>query len=279
MEDYSDSDTSSESEYNSDQGSTHSSDHDEDEPTEDLEPENSEPVHDEYENAPWNLQAQLQARLNKARLAQLHIDIKARAQLPDPTYQKLPRSWPARPFDVRILPDYVQHPIHYFELFWSLEIWNMLVENTNAYAQHKVAQHKESKSEKKLRWWKAVTLYEMHIFIALLIYIGIVGTSNIRSYWNKNGLTIHRPMESMTFWRFQQIMRYFHVSPLPASHRPTPSWHTKLEPLASQLRTKFKAYVVLGQNVSFDEMMVPFAGRSKHTLKMKNKPIKEGFKI
>jgi hypothetical protein len=28
---------------------------------------------------------------------------------------------------------------------------------------------------------------------------------------------------------------------------------------------------VLGQNVSFDKMMVPFAGRSKHTLKMKNK--------
>jgi hypothetical protein len=53
----------------------------------------------------------------------------------------------------------------------------------------------------------------------------------------------------------------------------------KLEPLASLLRTKFQAYVVLGQNVSFDEMMVPFTGRSKHTLKMKNKPISEGFKI
>src|SRR5277367_3600419 len=35
----------------------------------------------------------------------------------------------------------------------------------------------------------------------------------------------------------------------------------------------------IGQDVSFDEMMVPFSGRSKHTLKMKNKPISEGFKI
>jgi hypothetical protein len=119
----------------------------------------------------------------------------------------------------------------------------------------------------------------MYIFIALLIYIGIVGTSNIISYWDKSGLTIHRPMESMTFWRFEQIKWYFHVSPLPASHLSIPRWHTKLEPLASLLRTKFKAYVMLGQDVSFDEMMVPFAGRSKHTLKMKNKPVKEGFKI
>ena len=114
----------------------------------------------------------------------------------------------------------------------------------------------------------------MCIFIALLIYIGIVGTSNIISYWDTNGLTIHKPMESMTLFRFQQIKWYFHVSP-PITTR----WYMKLELLASQLRTKFQAYVVLGQNVSFDEMMVPFARRSKHTLKMKNKPVKEGFKI
>ncbi len=37
--------------------------------------------------------------------------------------------------------------------------------------------------------------------------------------------------------------------------------------------------MVLGQNVSFDEMMVPFARRSKHTLKIKNKLVKEGFKV
>jgi hypothetical protein len=86
-------------------------------------------------------------------------------------------------------------------------------------------------------------------------------------------------MEFMTLFRFQQIKWYFHVSPPPTSRLSTAHWYTKLEPLCSLLRTKFQAYVVLGQNVSFDEMMVPFAGRSKHTLKMKNKPINEGFKI
>jgi hypothetical protein len=53
----------------------------------------------------------------------------------------------------------------------------------------------------------------------------------------------------------------------------------KLEPLASLLCTKFQAYIVLGQNISFDEIMVPFSGRSQHILKMKNKSISEGFKI
>jgi hypothetical protein len=114
----------------------------------------------------------------------------------------------------------------------------------------------------------------MCIFIALLIYMSIVDTSNTISYWDKDGLTIHKPIEYITLFRFQQIKQYFHVSALHTTY-----WHTKLEPLASLLRTKFQKYVVLGQNVSFDEMMVPFAGRSKHILKMKNKPVNKGFKI
>jgi hypothetical protein len=121
MEDYSNSDTSSESEYGSSQGSIVGSDCDKDEQSQDLEPEPSE-FYDEYENALWNPDAQLQAQYNATLLAQLHSDIKARAELPDPTYEKLSRSWPTRLFDVRILPDYVQHPIHYFELFWGPKV-------------------------------------------------------------------------------------------------------------------------------------------------------------
>jgi hypothetical protein len=55
--------------------------------------------------------------------------------------------------------------------------------------------------------------------------------------------------------------------------------YRKLEPLASLLRVEFQAYVALGQNVSFNEMIVPFAWRSKHTLKIKNRSVKESFKI
>jgi hypothetical protein len=114
MENYSDSDTSSESELDSVRGSLAESDDDE---TQDLEPEPSE-YYDEYRNVPWNPDAQIKAQLDAVQLEQLHAEIKARAEIPeDPPYPKLPRSWPFRPFDVCILPDYVVHPIHYFELF------------------------------------------------------------------------------------------------------------------------------------------------------------------
>jgi hypothetical protein len=54
MEAYSDSDTSSESEYNSSGGSAAVSDCDEDDPSQDLKPEPSEYYDDEYRNTPWN---------------------------------------------------------------------------------------------------------------------------------------------------------------------------------------------------------------------------------
>jgi hypothetical protein len=158
----------------------------------------------------------------------------------------------------------------------------MLTTNTNAYAQYKEARSQYyGNAEGKPRWWKAVTLYEMRIFIALIIYISIVSTSNIASFWEKTGNTVHKPMVFMTYYWYQQIMWYFYISPLPQTTRTytTIPWYIKLEPLASLLWTKFQAYVILGQNVSFDEIIVPFSGRSWHTLKMKNMPISEGFKV
>jgi hypothetical protein len=154
IENYSNSDTLSESEYESDQGSALGSGCDEDEPTENLEPELSATIHDHDYDAyysPLTVEAQLQAQHNATLLAQLHADIKGRAQLPDPTYQKLLQSWPTRPFDVRILPDYIKHPIYYFELFWGPEVWNTLVENTNTYTLYKEARYKTNKTEKKSR--------------------------------------------------------------------------------------------------------------------------------
>jgi hypothetical protein len=61
MENYSDLDTSLESDYESSQGSAARSDCDEDE----NESEPSE-FYDEYENAPWNLESQFQSQLDAA---------------------------------------------------------------------------------------------------------------------------------------------------------------------------------------------------------------------
>jgi len=97
--------------------------------------------------------------------------------------------------------------------------------------------------------------------------------------------------------RFAQLQRFLHVSPYDPTEPPDPTqdeiekmnseqlrqlnkmWWRKLEPLISTFRANCQAHWIPGSNVSVDEMMIKFYGRLKYTLKMKNKPIKQGFKI
>ena len=82
----------------------------------------------------------------------------------------------------------------------------------------------------------------------------------------------------MSLTRYQQLKRYLHVSD-PGISLETRDWYLKLEPLASTLQQRFQQYYLPSTKVAIDEMVVRFCGRSQHTLKIRNKPIKEGYKI
>ena len=57
-------------------------------------------------------------------------------------------------------------------------------------------------------------------------------------------------------------------------------WFTKLETLINHVReVSYNLIHTLGSYLSFDEMMIRFMGRSVETHRMKNKPIKEGYKF
>jgi hypothetical protein len=53
----------------------------------------------------------------------------------------------------------------------------------------------------------------------------------------------------------------------------------KLEPLASHIRNVSKQLYIPASNVSIDEMIARFFGRSGHTFRIKNKPTPQGYKI
>ncbi|KAF8930119.1 hypothetical protein BGZ58_008454 [Dissophora ornata] len=71
--------------------------------------------------------------------------------------------------------------------------------------------------------------------------------------------SIH-PVHDLT--RFHQIKRFFHVSP-PSEPNHNDLWTAKVEPLSSKLESAFRRYY----------------GRSKRTVRMKNKPVSTGYKI
>ncbi len=80
----------------------------------------------------------------------------------------------------------------------------------------------------------------------------------------------------MSLKRFEQIKRYLHIfSPIATIN----NYFEKLEPLLSKVHDVSKQLYTPNSNVSVDEMMVRFSGRSVHMVRIKNKPTLEGFKI
>src|SRR6185312_3997359 len=56
-------------------------------------------------------------------------------------------------------------------------------------------------------------------------------------------------------------------------------WFSKLDPLASHVQMISKSICIPSSNMSIDEMITRFSGRSMHTVRIKNKPTPEGYKI
>ncbi|GET00680.1 piggyBac transposable element-derived protein 4-like isoform X1 [Rhizophagus clarus] len=165
-------------------------------------------------------------------------------------------------------------PYSIFSLFFSIEILNIIVENTNEYAKSKFAEKKRS--------WDDLTLSELKIFLAIIIYMGLFKMPSMKDYWNnKQQFPIHNITRYMTCLHFEQIKRFLHISSINSQLQSnvSASLFPKLEPLASYIQNASKKYYIPSSNVSVDEMIARFLGRSYHTFRIKNKPNPKGFKI
>lgn len=169
-----------------------------------------------------------------------------------------------------------------FSLFIPEELIALLSTNTNKYAQNKDAGNTG-------REWHDTTVADIKSFLAILIYMGVHISPRDEDYWQTMEEPIHMPRRFMGLKRFQQIKRFFHVAdPDPEAAvneamrlnlKPSQMWWYKLEPFASHLRIACLRYWKPSNAVSIDETMIRGFGRSHHTFKMPNKPIKQGYKL
>jgi hypothetical protein len=89
----------------------------------------------------------------------------------------------------------------------------------------------------------------------------------------------------MSLVRFEQIKRYLHVLSIEVDQREgieangDKIWWHKVEPSASHLNSTFQHYYSPSSHVSIDELMIRCFSRLKHTYKMPNKPITQGYKL
>lgn len=86
-------------------------------------------------------------------------------------------------------------------------------------------------------------------------------------------MPIYSIVSYMPLRKFESIL---HISDIEEEHI---FWYSKLEPLASHVKTISESIYIPSSNVVIDEMIVRFCGRSAHTFRIKNKPTPEGYKI
>ncbi|MFL5661999.1 MAG: hypothetical protein ACJ8BW_11720 [Ktedonobacteraceae bacterium] len=226
--------------------------------------------------------------------------------LDNPRFTPLPRNSHAA--EVR-LPDGMTDPIEIFKQFWPDEHMEGMVECTNEYARQYIEKRRAEgppiKPQSRLAAWKPVTSIELHNFFGVMLHTGCDRKSQLKDYWRApvyQQESLQTMTNHMTLRRFELIYKFFTISKSSLETFDTPAepilpsrqkrkkstsqkaasfkrFFDKLEPIASYIRETCKRVYIPGTHVTIDEAMVAFRGRTKHTTKLKNKPIKEGFKV
>ncbi|XP_050024907.2 piggyBac transposable element-derived protein 2-like [Dermacentor andersoni] len=156
-------------------------------------------------------------------------------------------------------------PVEAFEKFFDDEVINLLVANTNTYAQQK---------NRLLN----VNAGEMRCFLGILLLSGYVPVPRRRMLW-ENSRDSHNELvaNSMRRDRFEAIFTNLHVAD--NNNLVQEDKFTKLRPLFRLLNERFLLYAPLLDCLSIDESMCEYFGKHGCKQFMKGKPIRFGYKL
>lgn len=122
----------------------------------------------------------------------------------------------ARNCGIRNCPPRNSSPFAYYYLFFTQLIWNMLVRETNVYANRLINSKRNSgdlATKTRLRKWVEITVSVMKHFFALLINMGIDKRNNLVDNWSTKK-SLYAPFfpNTMSINRFQIISSMFRIT-------------------------------------------------------------------
>ena len=162
-----------------------------------------------------------------------------------------------------------------FFLFFTSSILEHIVEQSNRYA----AQCKGEQFET----WQPITVEELCAYLGFMVLMGIARLPCLRDYWKKDVIYHYVPIAGrISRDRFYDLHRYLHFtdnSTLSPPHTPGYNKLGKIAPIIAMLSDRFAAIWNPDKNISIDEAMIPFKGRSSLKQYMPLKPIKRGIKV
>ena len=131
--------------------------------------------------------------------------------------------------------------------------------------------------------WTKVTFEEMTAILGFMILMGLVQLPALSDYWSKDDTFRYGKIaDKISRDRFLEIMKYLHFvdnSTLPQHGSEGYSKLGKVQPILDYLNQKLHDVYNVHREVTIDEAMIPFKGRSSLKQYMPNKPVKRGIKV
>ncbi|XP_067045430.1 piggyBac transposable element-derived protein 4-like isoform X2 [Acropora muricata] len=200
----------------------------------------------------------------------------------DPGNPPLPFT-PRRPagidFGQPLLRNTMNRAVDFFNLFFTVEMINSIVDHTNSYAYTRIMEGSHTSYAQRDGSWKEVTADEIKRMIAILIYFGLVRIGHsVQWYWSTatlfHGLWARACMDRT---RLKALMAMLCV--VDPGNEVKGDKLRKVKPLLDIFKQKFQELYQPRQNVAIDERIVKSKHRSGIKQFNKDKPTRWGIKL
>ena len=168
--------------------------------------------------------------------------------------------------------DFKFRPIDAFMMLFTQQLFELIWEQTNVYGQQKHGTN-----------WIPVTISEIISWIGLNTLMGYHKLPSYRDYWSSNSnFNVPIVCQSMSRNTYTKILSNIHLADntnIPPKTSSKYSKTYKVDEFLNILLKNFKKNYNLCENVSIDESMIKFKGRSSLKQYLPLKPTKRGFKV
>jgi hypothetical protein len=165
--------------------------------------------------------------------------------------------------------------LEFFSKLFTVDVMRVFVDATNAYA---FARNRVS--------WETLTIAEFKVFLALVLYFGVVSLPSRRMAWSTTSIfNMPWPASVMTCKRFESIMNNWHW--IDTSHMGNEERRAKnkensfwtVQGYCDMLAQSFAAHYICPQCFDIDEQCIPWKGRHMSKCYNPSKPAKWHLKV
>ncbi|CAH2003205.1 unnamed protein product [Acanthoscelides obtectus] len=164
----------------------------------------------------------------------------------------------------------IDSPVQYFHAIFSDVVYDMIITESNRYAEQKGVGLNFQRDE-------------LQAFFGMLLIMGFHTLPSLRLYWSTDqNFHVSRISNVMSQKRFLHILRYLHLNDnevMPQRGQENFDKLYKIRPLVDILNERFSTLYAPYRELSIDESMVGFKGRTTLKQYMPMKPVKRGFKV